>query len=82
MTSALSPISPLVSAPLHEDDTLMRIVLDRPEANLLAMAMMQPVVGAPVALERQHLDPILTSRDCNEGISEHLERRRPDWGDR
>ena len=30
-----SPTSPLVSATLREDDTLLRSVLDRPKANIL-----------------------------------------------
>jgi len=43
MTSAPSPTPPSVSATLHEDDTLLRIVLDRPKGNILTMAMMQAV---------------------------------------
>lgn len=63
---APSPTSPLVSATLHEDDTLVRIVLDRPKANI-------PV--EPQYVDR-YVDHILTSRDGDEGISAYLARRK------
>jgi len=47
---------------LHEDDTLVRIVHDRPKAN--------------IPVERQYVDHILTSRGGDEGISAYLERRK------
>jgi hypothetical protein len=60
MACTSSPISPLVSASLHEGDTLLRFVLGRPFATV----------------ERQPIDTILTRRDGNEGISAYLERRK------
>jgi enoyl-CoA hydratase/carnithine racemase len=50
MTSAPSPTSPLVSASLHEDDTLLRIVLDRPKAIPPVLAAIGALrLGGPLA---------------------------------
>ena len=82
MTSALPPTSPLASASLHEDDTLLPIVLHRPRADMLTTAMTHAVAEVASAVERQYVDHILTSRDGSEGVSAHLQRRGPVWEDR
>ena len=67
---------------MHEDGTLLRIVLDRPKADLLTMTMMRAVAAVLNAVERQYVGHILRRRDGNEGISAYLQRRKPAWEDR
>ncbi len=56
MITGPSPTASPVTATLHEDDTLLRIVLDRPKGNILSMAMMQAVAEVLAAHRAdQHL---------------------------
>lgn len=82
MTSASPRLSPLVSVSLHEEGTLLRIALDRSEADMPTMTMMQAVAGVLNAVERQYVGHILRRRDGNEGICAYLQRRKPAWEDR
>jgi hypothetical protein len=77
MTSAPSSTLPLARANLHEDETLLPVVPQRPRADIPTIAITQAVAEELNAVDRQYLDHILTSRYGNEGISSSLQGRKP-----